>query len=48
MTATIYILNPGSLHWYVSERYPNVTDDERRQIEAYVEQCQPQVKVEYS
>ncbi len=47
MDAVIYILHPGSLHWYVSERYPNVTEKERQQIEAYVEQHQPQIKVEY-
>jgi len=47
MTATIYTLSTG-LHWYVSERYLDVTEDERKQIEAYAEMYPQQIKVEYS
>ena len=48
MTVKIYILNPSSLHWYLSETYKDVTADEVKQIDAYADYNQGQVRVEYN
>lgn len=47
MDAAIYILSTN-LHWYKSETYKDVSPEEYQQIEAYREEYQGQVKVEYS
>jgi len=47
MKATIYTLNPSSLHWYKSESYEDVDNELYQQLQAYAEYHQGQVRVEY-
>ncbi len=48
MKAKVYILNPSSLHWYVSEKFDDVDNELFQQLEAYAEYYQGQVRVEYN
>jgi len=47
MKATIYVLS-SELHWYKHKEYPEVTPEQLKQLEAYQEEYQGQVRVEYT
>ena len=47
MNAIVYVLNLSSLHWYVSQTFEDVDDALLKQLEAYQEEYQGQVRVEY-
>ena len=47
MKAIVYVLNLSSLHWYVSQTFEDVDDALLKQLEAYQEEYQGQVRVEY-
>lgn len=46
MTAKVYILSP-SLHWYLSEAFNDVDNKLFQKLQAYAEEYQGQVRVEY-
>ena len=48
MKAKVYILNPSSLHWYISEIFDNVDEELYKKLQAYAEYYQGQVSVEYN
>jgi len=47
MTATVYVLS-SSLHWYKSVVHEDITDEEYKNLKAYEEEYQGQVRIEYS
>jgi len=47
MTAKIYQLS-SNLHWYLYRTIDNVSNEEFKEIEAFKEQYQGQVRVEYN
>ena len=48
MKAKVYILNPSSLQWYLSESFDDVDNKLFQKLQTYAEYYQGQVRIEYS